>query len=132
MSNPIQIDLDELKTFIVTLKTFNGNYAANWEQTKARWQYLLHTWNDPECAKFLDAVGWAQVQLEMERYLDQMKSYVSWLEQRATPLMAYREDYSGSGSSVSAPTSPTPPVTPQPRPIEGVERYGGSPENKLG
>lgn len=128
MSSQVQIDLDELVTFINALKTFNAALDANWETTKARWQSLLHTWQDPECANFLDAVGWLNVQLKMQKYLDNMSSYVFWLEQHAQPLMTYRGRTSVTNLNIPPSNIPTPPITPRPRPVEKPETGGGSPE----
>ncbi|HZQ10271.1 MAG TPA: hypothetical protein VFD70_27075 [Anaerolineae bacterium] len=128
MSGQIQIDLDELDRFIDTLKQFNARYEDNVNQLVARWQSLLDSWNDPECAKFLDAEGWLQVDLELRRYLSQMSSYSFWLQKKAEPLTAYR---AGTSAPTPPAPSPTPPMRPQPRPVERPELGGGSPEIKI-
>ncbi len=130
MSGQVQIDLDGLTAFISALKTFNAHLDGNWNETKARWQSLLQTWRDPECARLLDAEGWANVQVEMQKYLANASSYIFWGEKRVQPLMNYRGESSGLGSGISGSNIPTPPITPRPRPVERPETGGGSPENR--
>jgi len=90
MAGQVQIDLDELMTFISVLRAFNGKLNGDWGQLKGRWNSLHDTWRDPECDKFLEAGGWQQVIQSMERYLSECDQYVNHLQQKAEPLRQYR------------------------------------------
>ena len=90
MTTNVQIDLEQLLTFIAALKSFNANLQNEWGKTKARWRALQDSWRDPECDKFLEAGGWQQVINQMDRYLASSDEYVRNLERKAEPLKHYR------------------------------------------
>lgn len=90
MSQNININLDDLESFIGVLQQFNRDLETNWSRLKARWVETSDSWRDVKKDQFTNAVGWDEVIRTMEAYQATSDSHVDFLKRLYERGDAYR------------------------------------------
>ncbi len=91
MSERADIDVEALRDFIGTLKSFNSKLEADWGQLNSRWQASSDSWRDKKKDQFTEGVGWDEVIRMMEGYLSTSEQYTNFLQRLEQRASAYLE-----------------------------------------
>jgi len=82
-------DLEQLGTFISSLRSYNDNFQSQWSRLDSHFGSLREVWEDANVTKFTESVGWSDVERQMQNYISTSEQYVDFLKRLYDRLESY-------------------------------------------